>query len=75
MRTPSRKQPLTSEAARSPPGAAASLRLIQPTMKKDRPRRGGYSTPVPKADYRLLWWCLAIGLTAVAISITVILKS
>ncbi len=45
-------------------------------MKKDPPRRGGWSGgPAPKASYRLLWWCLALGVTAVAISIIVILNA
>ena len=45
-------------------------------MKQQKPRRGGWSGgPVQEVSYRWLWWCLALGVTAVAISTYVISHS
>ena len=45
-------------------------------MKKEKPRRGGWSGgPVPEPDNKYVWWCLALGFTAVAISLYVISNS
>ena len=44
-----------------------------PPCRKGEPRRGGWSGgPPPESNLKLMWWLLALGLIAVAISLAVI---